>query len=91
MTGRASRILLAASIVALALFPLVGDKYDLQLLAKIMLMAVFAMSLDLLVGFTGLVSLGHAAFFGLGGYALWLLSPQYSAASLWLTWSISPA
>lgn len=85
MTLRASRILLPASVVVLALFPLMGDKYDLQLLSKVMLMAVFAMSLDLLVGFTGLVSLGHAAFFGLGGYVLWLLSPQYAAASLWLS------
>jgi branched-chain amino acid transport system permease protein len=85
MAAPASRILLLAGLVVLVLFPTIGDKYDLQLLSKIMLMAVFAMSLDLLVGFTGLVSLGHAAFFGLGGYALWLLSPQYAAASLWLT------
>ncbi len=46
-------------------------------------MAIFAMSLDLLVGYTGLVSLGHAAFFGLAGYTLALVSPQYEAASLW--------
>lgn len=91
MTLQASRILLLAGFVALVLFPAIGDKYDLQLLSKIMLMAVFAMSLDLLVGFTGLVSLGHAAFFGLGGYALWLLSPQYAAASLWLTLSAAVA
>jgi branched-chain amino acid transport system permease protein len=43
------------------------------------------MSLDLLAGFTGLVSLGHAAFFGLGAYTLWALSPDYAAASLWLS------
>jgi branched-chain amino acid transport system permease protein len=85
MTPPVSRMLLLAAVVALVLFPVLGDKYDLQLLSKVMLMAVFAMSLDLLVGFTGLVSLGHAAFFGLGGYALWLFSPQYAAASLWLT------
>src|SRR5579871_5691444 len=88
---RASRLLLPASIVALALFPLIADKYDLQLLAKIMLMAIFAMSLDLLVGFTGLVSLGHAAFFGLGGYLLWLLSPQYAAANLWVSLIVAVA
>ena len=56
-----------------------------ELVAKIMIMAVFAMSLDLLVGFTGLVSLGHAAFFGLGAYALALLvARQSTAANLWL-------
>jgi len=56
-----------------------------------MIFAVFAMSLDLLVGFTGLVSLGHAAFFGLGAYTLMLLSPEYAAASLWLSLPIAVA
>ncbi len=49
-----------------------GAKFYLQLFAKIMIMAVFAMSLDLLVGYAGLVSFGHAAFFGIGAYTLWL-------------------
>ena len=78
-------MLLALALLALLLFPVIGDKFYLQLLSKIMLMAIFAMSLDLLVGFTGLVSLGHAAFFGLGAYALWFMSPKYAAASLYLS------
>src|SRR4051812_37922883 len=78
-------ILLGLALVALLAFPLIGDKFYLQLLSKIMLMAIFAMSLDLLVGFTGLVSLGHAAFFGLGAYGLWFMSPKYAAASLYLS------
>jgi branched-chain amino acid transport system permease protein len=40
-----------------------------QFLSKVLIMAIFAMSLDLLVGYTGLVSFGHAAYFGLAGYA----------------------
>jgi branched-chain amino acid transport system permease protein len=40
-----------------------------ELLTEIAILAIFAMSLDLLVGYTGLVSLGHAAFFGIGAYA----------------------
>jgi branched-chain amino acid transport system permease protein len=52
-------------------------------------MAIFAMSLDLLVGYTGLVSFGHAAYFGLAGYALALLAPKYEAVSLW--WSLPAA
>jgi branched-chain amino acid transport system permease protein len=79
------RALLLVGLAALALFPLLSDAFYLQLLAKIMILAIFAMSLDLLVGFTGLVSLGHAAFFGLGAYTLMLLSPDYAAASLWLS------
>jgi branched-chain amino acid transport system permease protein len=40
------------------------------------------MSLDLLIGYTGLVSFGHAAFFGLAAYSLHLVSPEYDAANL---------
>jgi branched-chain amino acid transport system permease protein len=43
------------------------------------------MSLDLLVGYAGLVSFGHAAFYGLAAYMLALVSPQYAGASLWLS------
>ncbi len=68
-----------------SLFPLVGGKFYLQLVAKIMIIAIFAMSLDLLVGFTGLVSLGHAAFFGLGAYALCCCRRSTQAANLWLS------
>ena len=63
--------------------PLLAEKYYVQFATKILIMAIFAMSLDLLVGYAGLVSLGHAAFYGLGAYALALLSPQYAGANLW--------
>ncbi len=86
-----ARLMLLVGFVALLLFPLVGERFYLQLVAKIMLMAVFAMSLDLLVGFAGLVSLGHTGFFGIGAYALMLLSPHAAAASLWLTLPVAVA
>ena len=73
----------------LALFPLVESTFYMQLLTKVLIMAIFAMSLDLLVGYTGLVSFGHAAYFGLSGYALALMAPQYEAVSLW--WSLPAA
>jgi branched-chain amino acid transport system permease protein len=82
---RLLRALLLIALAALALYPIAGDVFHLQLFAKIMIFAIFAMSLDLLVGFTGLISFGHAAFFGLGAYTLMLLSPEYTAASLWLS------
>lgn len=84
-------LLLLVLLAALALFPAWGPlafsaKYAflLQKLTGIMILAILAMSLDLLVGVAGLVSLGHAAFFGLGGYMLALLSPQYEAANAWV-------
>jgi len=88
---RLLRMLLLVGLTALALYPLVGEVFYLQLFAKIMISAIFAMSLDLLVGFTGLISLGHAAFFGIGAYTLMLLSPEYDAASLWLSLPVAIA
>jgi branched-chain amino acid transport system permease protein len=76
---------LLVALLLLGLFPLVASTFYLQLGAKIMLMAIFALSLDLLVGHAGMVSLGHAAYFGLAAYMLALISPKYEAASLWLT------
>jgi branched-chain amino acid transport system permease protein len=76
---------LFGAALVLACFPLFGTTFYLQLGAKIMIMAIFALSLDLLVGHTGLVSLGHAAFFGIAAYVLAWISPTYEAANFWLT------
>jgi branched-chain amino acid transport system permease protein len=58
----ARRVLPLLALLALVALPALAGKYYVELVAKIMIMAVFALSLDLLVGVTGLVSLGHAAF-----------------------------
>ena len=84
-TPRLLGVLLLLALLGLALFPLVGGTFYMQLLTKVMILAIFAMSLDLLVGYTGLVSLGHAAFFGLAGYALALIQPKYDPMSLFIT------
>ncbi len=84
-------VILLVLLLALALFPVWGKlvfaakfSFLMQKLTGIMILAILAMSLDLLVGVAGLVSLGHAAFFGLGGYVLAMMSPQYEAANLWV-------
>jgi branched-chain amino acid transport system permease protein len=82
---RARRAVVAVAVVLLALFPLTGATFYVELVTKVMILALFALSLDLLVGYTGLVSFGHAAFFGIGAYALALMAPKYEAANLWLT------
>jgi branched-chain amino acid transport system permease protein len=50
---------------------------NLSLLSQIAITALFALSLDLILGYAGIVSLGHAAFFGVGAYAAGLLSSRY--------------
>ncbi|OUT76437.1 MAG: hypothetical protein CBB82_08635 [Betaproteobacteria bacterium TMED22] len=70
--------------LALLLLPFWGDRFYIQFASKILIMIVFVSSLNLLVGFTGLVSLGHAAFFGFSGYVLALLSPVDSAMNFFV-------
>jgi branched-chain amino acid transport system permease protein len=79
------RVVLALALLALALVPLAEHRFYTHFFTKIMIMAIFAMSLDLLVGYGGLVSLGHALFFGVSGYTLALLTPATEPASVWLT------
>ncbi|MEP6965114.1 MAG: branched-chain amino acid ABC transporter permease [Polaromonas sp.] len=47
---------------------------DLSLLSQIVITALFALSLDLILGYAGIVSLGHAAFFGIGAYTAGLMA-----------------
>ena len=79
------RVLPWIAALLLLAAPVLLTPYTYDLLLRIMVLAVFALSLELLVGMTGLVSLGHAAFLGIGAYVTVLLSPQYDPGqALWL-------
>jgi branched-chain amino acid transport system permease protein len=67
-------VLLALAGLALILAPLGLPSYHLGLLTKTLILAVFAMSLNLILGYTGLPSLGHAAYFGVAAYTAGLLA-----------------
>src|SRR5262249_27770287 len=71
------RALIAGVVVLLvaALAPLL-PAYPLTLLTQAVIAAILAMSLDLLLGYTGLTSLGHAAYFGVGAYAVAILATE---------------
>ena len=78
-------VFVAACFVLLALFPLVSGSYGIDFVGKIMVYAIFALSLELLVGATGLICFGQAAFFGIGAYAAVLLSSDSNPSSIaWL-------
>ena len=78
--------LLVAVLLAIAIaLPFVVPKYYVQFASKALIMGMVAMALNLVVGYGGLVSLCHAAFFGLGGYALAIATPKYDPASFWLS------
>ena len=83
MNGRIVFVL--AAFAALALWPLAAGSYGIDLVTKIMVYAILALSLELLVGTTGLVCFGQAAFFGIGAYAAVLLSGQVDVPQVaWL-------
>ena len=71
-----------AGVIAVAvvgtLAPLLPS-YPLTLLTQAVISAIFAMSLDILLGYTGLPSLGHAAYFGVAAYAVAILSVDAQA------------
>ncbi|ORJ59292.1 branched-chain amino acid ABC transporter permease [Geothermobacter hydrogeniphilus] len=90
MSAKARSLLLAALLV-LTLFPLFGSSFYVGLLTRILILAIFAMSLDLLIGYTGLVSFGHAAFFGIGGYALAIAFQDAVTIHLWQALPLSLA
>ena len=59
------------------LLPFLVTPNYLSLASQIAITALFALSLDLILGYAGIVSLGHAAFFGVGAYTAGLLSKHY--------------
>lgn len=88
--GRAG--IIAVFLAALAVFPQFGQDFYTELVTRVMILSIFAISLDLLVGYTGLISFGHAAWFGMGGYVFALLGTKYQLTnSLWLTLPASMA
>jgi branched-chain amino acid transport system permease protein len=66
--------LLAVLALGLASIPLWAPRFWIYIATQALIFAVFAMSLDLLLGYAGLPSLGHAAFYGVGAYACALLA-----------------
>jgi branched-chain amino acid transport system permease protein len=70
-------------VAVLAVFLLVSppflSAYWIGLLTQVVILGILAMSLDLLIGYTGLPSLGHAGFFGVAAYGVGILSTTYHA------------
>jgi branched-chain amino acid transport system permease protein len=76
---RSRRVVVAGLVVATgaALVAPLLSAYPLTLLTQAAIVAILAMSLDVLLGYTGLPSLGHAAYFGVAAYAVGILSTDY--------------
>lgn len=61
-----------------------SDYYQ-SIMSKVLIFGLFAMSLDIIFGYTGLYSLGHAAFFGVAGYVTGIMTVKYGLGSFWIS------
>ena len=66
----------ALLLVAALLVPALGSRYYTFVATDVVILALFAVSLNVLLGYTGLVSFGHAAYFGIGAYTTGILMKQ---------------
>lgn len=69
---KVNRMIDIALLAFLIIFPLFAEGFRVEMMGRYLCFAIFALSLDLLWGYTGLLSLGHAVFFGIGGYMIGL-------------------
>lgn len=70
--------------IIFVVLPFITPTYFQGMLTRVLIYALFAMSLNLIWGYTGLISLGHAAYFGAGSYLAAILMIRYSIDSFWL-------
>ncbi len=82
--SRERGVVLAAMLLLLLISPPLLSSFLLTLLTQALIYAILAMSLDIILGYTGLASLGHAAYFGLGAYSVGILTTRHGAG-FWVT------
>ena len=92
MNSRRRTIVLAAGLVLLAAVPpvaaLVNQPFYLDLVRRIMIFAIAALSLNLILGYGGMISFGHAAYLGIGAYAVGVLA-HYGINNGYLQWALA--
>lgn len=81
--GRYGWIITAISLIGLIAFPyIVTSSYILRIAITVLMFIMLSLSLNLLVGHLGLMSMGHAAFWGIGAYTAAILSTRFNISSL---------
>ncbi|HTG98335.1 MAG TPA: branched-chain amino acid ABC transporter permease [Burkholderiales bacterium] len=85
-------VLWAVTVVILAALPpvmsAIGQPFYIDLVRRIMILAIAAVSLNLILGYGGMVSFGHAAYLGIGAYAVGILG-FYGFTNGWLQWAVA--
>jgi branched-chain amino acid transport system permease protein len=88
----AARLFVVVLLAGFAVLPLLvpDEPFYLNLARRIMILAIAALSLNLIMGYGGLISMGHAAYVALGGYAVGILA-HHDIASAWIQWPLALA
>ena len=76
-------------IAIMIVLPFIIPTYFQSLLGKIYIFAIFAMSLNLVMGYGGLVSIGHAVYLGVGGYTVGILMVRLGIDSIWILFPLA--
>jgi branched-chain amino acid transport system permease protein len=92
MNSRTRAIVMAAGLALLAAVPpvaaLLNQPFYLDLFRRIMIFSIAALSLNLILGYGGMISFGHAAYLGIGGYAVGVLA-HYGIDNGFLQWTLA--
>jgi branched-chain amino acid transport system permease protein len=88
MTSRNKVLLVVGLLVALAIVAPHANSFVILLITRALVLGILAMSLDILLGFTGLASLGQAAYLGVGAYLTAILATKYNFGLGWGFWLI---
>lgn len=72
-------VVVLSMLALLIALPFAAESFIVKTLTEVLIFGIFAMSLDVLIGYTGMVSFGHAAFFGIGAYAAGYLAQKLSS------------
>src|SRR5215467_5088528 len=88
MTSRTKAVAVAGVLLGLALIAPFTDAFVILLITRALILAILAMSLDILLGFTGLPSLGQAAYLAVGAYLTAILATKYNFGLGWSFWLV---
>src|SRR5712671_6069771 len=88
MTSRGKALAVAGLLIALGLITPYTNSFLILLITRALVLAILAMSVDLLLGFTGLASMGQAAYLGVGAYLTAILATKYNFGMGWSFWLV---
>ncbi len=90
MTSNRSSLIIMLCGLFLLILPFVYESRSLLiLLTQIFIFAIFAMSYDLLLGYTGIVSFGHAMYFGIGAYAMGIIMEKFEPSVFYMLMAVA--